>query len=403
MEKLMNIFNKIYCRVYQWIFKIAMPLLPYRKPETLESVLDIKNILKMNYLKSALIVTDKGIRNLGLVDSLEFDLKDNLITPTIFDNIVPNPTVQNIEDGVKTYTENNCDCIIAFGGGSVMDCAKMIGARVSNPKNTVSKMKGLLKVKNKLPMLIAIPTTAGTGSETTIAAVITDPEKKHKYVINDFKLIPYYAVLDANLTLGLPKHITSTTGMDALTHAIEAYIGNTTTEETRKASLEACRLIFENIKKVYDDGSNLRSRQYMLKASYLAGVAFTRSYVGYVHAIAHSLGGKYNTPHGLANAVVLPYVLSEYKESVYKKLSEIAIYSGVARKYDSEQNAANKLINKIFELNEHMGIPRKFDFIEEDDIYEMSKHASVEANPLYPVPKLMSRKELAKIYYKIKS
>lgn len=399
----MNIFNKIYCRVYQWIFKIAMPLLPYRKPETLESVLDIKNILKMNYLKSALIVTDKGIRNLGLVDSLEFDLKDNLITPTIFDNIVPNPTVQNIENGVKTYTENNCDCIIAFGGGSVMDCAKMIGARVSNPKKTVSKMKGLLKVKNKLPMLIAIPTTAGTGSETTIAAVITDPEKKHKYVINDFKLIPYYAVLDANLTLGLPKHITSTTGMDALTHAIEAYIGNTTTEETRKASLEACRLIFENIKKVYDDGSNLRSRQYMLKASYLAGVAFTRSYVGYVHAIAHSLGGKYNTPHGLANAVVLPYVLSEYKESVYKKLSEIAIYSGVARKYDSEQNAANKLINKIFDLNEYMGIPRKFDFIEEDDIYEMSKHASVEANPLYPVPKLMSRKELAKIYYKIKS
>ena len=399
----MNIFNKIYCRVYQWIFKIAMPLLPYRKPETLESVLDIKNILKMNYLKSALIVTDKGIRNLGLVDSLEFDLKDNLITPTIFDNIVPNPTVQNIEDGVKTYTENNCDCIIAFGGGSVMDCAKMIGARVSNPKKTVSKMKGLLKVKNKLPMLIAIPTTAGTGSETTIAAVITDPEKKHKYVINDFKLIPYYAVLDANLTLGLPKHITSTTGMDALTHAIEAYIGNTTTEETRKASLEACRLIFENIKKVYDDGSNLRSRQYMLKASYLAGVAFTRSYVGYVHAIAHSLGGKYNTPHGLANAVVLPYVLSEYKESAYKKLSEIAIYSGVARKYDSEQNAANKLINKIFELNEYMGIPRKFDFIEEDDIYEMSKHASIEANPLYPVPKLMSRKELAKIYYKIKS
>ena len=156
----MNIFNKIYCRVYQWIFKIATPLLPYRKPETLESVLDIKNILKMNYLKSALIVTDKGIRNLGLVDSLEFDLKDNLITPTIFDNIVPNPTVQNIEDGVKTYTENNCDCIIAFGGGSVMDCAKMIGARVSNPKKTVSKMKGLLKVKNKLPMLIAIPTTA---------------------------------------------------------------------------------------------------------------------------------------------------------------------------------------------------------------------------------------------------
>ncbi|MBE5758311.1 MAG: iron-containing alcohol dehydrogenase [Clostridiales bacterium] len=397
----MNILSKIYCRTFQTVFRWIMPMLPYRQPETLNSVMDIKNILRMNYIESVLIVTDEGIRNLKLTKPLEDDLKNYNIKVAVYDKTVPNPTIQNVEEGLEIYNQNNCQGIIAFGGGSVMDCAKMIGARAVNPKKSVKKLKGLLKVKNKLPMLIAIPTTAGTGSETTVTAVITDKEKNYKYTINDFNLIPNYAILDAELTLGLPKHITSTTGMDALTHAIEAYIGNSTTEETRKASLEACRLIFENITKVYDDGSNLRSRQYMLKASYLAGVAFTRSYVGYVHAIAHTLGGKYNTPHGLANAVILPYVLSEYGKTIYPKIKELAIHCNIARRYDSDETATNLFINKLFELNEYMGIPRKFDFIKKEDINGMAKKASKEANPLYPVPKLMSKKQLTKLYYKI--
>lgn len=397
----MNILSKIYCRTFQTVFRWIMPMLPYRQPETLNSVMDIKNILRMNYIESVLIVTDEGIRNLKLTKPLEDDLKNYNIKVAVYDKTVPNPTIQNVEEGLEIYNQNNCQGIIAFGGGSVMDCAKMIGARAVNPKKSVKKLKGLLKVKNKLPMLIAIPTTAGTGSETTVTAVITDKEKNYKYTINDFNLIPNYAILDAELTLGLPKHITSTTGMDALTHAIEAYIGNSTTEETRKASLEACRLIFENITKVYDDGSNLRSRQYMLKASYLAGVAFTRSYVGYVHAIAHTLGGKYNTPHGLANAVILPYVLSEYGKTIYPKIKELAVHCNIARRYDSDETATNLFINKLFELNEYMGIPRKFDFIKKEDINGMAKKASKEANPLYPVPKLMSKKQLTKLYYKI--
>jgi alcohol dehydrogenase class IV len=274
---------------------------------------------------------------------------------------------------------------------------------VVNPKKTLAKMRGLLKVKGPLPLLFAIPTTAGTGSETTVSAVITDDNTHHKYVINDFDLIPNYAVLDANLTVGLPSSLTATTGMDALTHAIEAFIGNATTESTRKNALEAARLIFDNLPRVYEDGNNLRARSQMLKASYQAGLAFTRSYVGYVHAIAHSLGGKYGTPHGLANAVVLPYVLSEYGSSIYSKIKVMAVYCDIAKSYDNEELATSKFINKILELNEKFGIPKTFDFINEKDFEEMSEKAHKEANPLYPVPKLMNAKELEKFYYKIKS
>ena len=395
----MNIFAKMYCRTYQTIFKWMIPLMPYREPEILNSVLDVKNILQANNLHKALLVTDQGIKKLGLTDSLEQDLKNNNIELFVFDQTVPNPTIQNIEDGLKFYLDNNCDCIISFGGGSVMDCAKVIGARVSNPKKTVRKMKGLLKVSKKLPMLIAIPTTAGTGSETTVAAVISDPENKSKYAINDFNLIPNYAVLDPTLTINLPPMLTATTGMDALTHAIEAYIGNSTNKRTKHLALEACRLIFENLEKVYTDGKNERARAHMLKASYMAGIAFTISYVGYVHAIAHSLGGYYGTPHGLANAVILPYMLNEYGKTIHQKLKEIAVYCNIARPYDSAQTASSKLINKILEMNEFMQIPKRFDFIKEEDIPTLAKHASAEGNPLYPVPKLMNAKELEKIYY----
>lgn len=397
----MNIFAKAYCRCYQGIFRMMIPLMPYREPEILNSVEKVKEVLESNNTTRVLLVTDKGIKDLGLTTTLEKDLAKNKIEVTIFDDVVPNPTIENIEAGVNEYLKGECQAIIAFGGGSVMDCAKVIGARISNPKKSVRKMKGLLKVKKPLPLLIAIPTTAGTGSETTIAAVISDHQTNSKYAINDFHLIPRYAVLDPTLTIGLPPQLTATTGMDALTHAIEAYIGNSTNKHTKHCALEACRLIFDNLEKVYADGKNERARGHMLKGSYLAGVAFTISYVGYVHAIAHSLGGKYDTPHGLANAVILPYVLSEYGKTINAKLREIAVYCNIAKSYDSVQTASSKLINKILQMNENMQIPKRFDFIQENDIPSLAKHASKEANPLYPVPKLMNARELEKIYYKI--
>lgn len=388
--------------MFQGVMKIALPMMPYREPKPLESVLEISGLLKELNIDNVIIITDKGIRDLKLTKSLEKDLKDNRIKFVVFDEVVPNPTSANVENAVTVYNENGCKAIIAFGGGSVMDCAKAMGARVVNPKKPLSKMKGLLKVKYPLPTLIAIPTTAGTGSETTVSAVITDSVTHHKYVINDFDLIPHYAVLDATLTLGLPMGLTATTGMDALTHAIEAFIGKATTDATRKNALEAARLIFENLPRVMEDGKNERARGQMLRASYLAGLAFTRSYVGYVHAIAHSLGGKYGTAHGLANAVILPYVLSEYGNTIYDKLKVMAVYCNIARPYESEELATNKLINRIIEMNEIYGIPKTFDFIKEEDIPQMAKNADKEANPLYPVPKLMNAKELEKMYYRIK-
>jgi len=283
-----------------------------------------------------------------------------------------------------------------------MDCAKAVGARLACPNKTLNDLKGLLKINHKLPLLIAIPTTAGTGSETTVTAVITDSETRHKYTINDFDLIPHYALLDAKLTLGLPKHITAMTGMDALTHAIEAYIGRSTTASTRRHALTAIKLIFENLETAYNDGGNLQARKRMLKASYKAGLAFTKSYVGYIHAVAHTLGGKYNIPHGLANAVIMPYVLRMYGKSVYHKLWKIGVFTDLFDKDTPKEMGAKIVIKKIEEMNKNMAIPAKIDEIIESDIEEMAKLASKEANPLYPVPKLMTSKELRNIYYLIK-
>lgn len=399
----MNIFSKMYCRAFQGVMRMVLPMMPYREPAILERVEDISGVLIEKNIMKVLVVTDKGIRELGLTKALEKDLKNNKITFEIYDGVIPNPTSVNVEEALNIYNENGCGAIIALGGGSVMDCAKAVGARAVNPEKPLNKMKGLLKVKYPLPPLFAIPTTAGTGSETTVTAVITDHVTHHKYTINDFDLIPHYAVLDAKLTMGLPRGLTATTGMDALTHAIEAFIGNSTTESSRKNALEAARLIFDNLPKVVEDGKNERARSQMLRASYLAGLAFTRSYVGYNHAIAHTLGGKYGVAHGLANAVILPYMLSEYKDMIYKKIKIMAVYCEVARPYDNEQIATSKFINKIIEMNEKFGIPKVFDCIKEEDIPGMAKTASAEANPLYPVPKLMSAKELEKMYYKIKA
>ena len=399
----MNIFKKFYCRTHQGIFKMMLPVLPYREPKILKNDDEVINILQKENISSVLLVTDKGIRGLGLTKSLEDMISASNINLSVYDEVVPNPTTNNVEDALKVYKENNCSALIAFGGGSVMDCAKAVGARVANPKKSLKQMKGVLKVGKKLPTLIAVPTTAGTGSETTLAAVITDSQTRHKYAINDFPLIPKYALLKAELTVGLPKHITSTTGMDALTHAVEAYIGRSTTKQTRAKALSATKLVFKNLLEAYNNGQNIEARQNMLEAAYDAGVAFTKSYVGYVHAIAHSLGGKYNIPHGLANAVILPYILKMYGKSVYKKLWQLGTHAGLFNESTSYENGAQLFIKKIEEMNKLMNIPNKIQEIKKEDIPELAKTAEKEANPLYPVPKLYTAKDLEQIYLQISS
>ena len=397
----MNIFAKIYCRIFQTAFRMALPVLPYREPEIIRSCAEIGKVAKKEKISSVLIVTDKGIVNNGLVDPVEAALQASGVSYCIYADTQPNPTVQNMEDALQVYHVNHCDALIAVGGGSSMDCAKAVGARVAYPKRTVNQLGGKLKVWRKLPTLIAIPTTAGTGSETTLAAMITDSKTHHKYAIMSFPLIPKYAVLDASLTYSLPPHLTSTTGVDALTHAVEAYIGRSTSKETRRLSLEATKLVFENVEAAYKDGNNHTARENMLHAAYKAGIAFSKSYVGYIHAVAHSIGGKYGTPHGLANAVVMPYVLESYGKSVYKKLHRLGIAAGVATEEDAPMTGAIKFINAVKALNAGMNIPEKLSGIQKGDIPSLAKHAAKEANPLYPVPKLMNVRQLEQFYYMV--
>lgn len=395
----MNRFKKIYCRTFQTAFKLVIPLLPYRNPEIIGSLRAVPDVLKKKKCENVLIITDAGIRSLGLTDRLENALRENNILYTIYDKTVANPTTANVAQALELYQENGCQAIIGFGGGSSMDCAKAVGARIAKPRQSLAKMKGILKIHKKLPLLMAVPTTAGTGSETTLAAVITDAETRYKYAINDFPLIPRYAVLDPKVTLSLPPFITATTGMDALTHAVEAYIGNSTTPGTRKNALDAVKLIFENLDEAYTNGSNKEARKNMLRASYFAGCAFTKSYVGYVHAVAHSLGGQYNVPHGLANAILLPFVLEEYGEIIYKKLARLAAAAGVATEDTPSEEAAKAFIQAIKDMKKRFGIGDTVPEIREEDIPKLAHYADKEANPLYPVPVLMDAKELEKFYY----
>ncbi|MDY5987010.1 MAG: iron-containing alcohol dehydrogenase [Lachnoclostridium sp.] len=398
----MNTGRKIYCRTFQKAFKLALPFLPYRKPEIVKSVKLLPEIIRKKKCDSVLIITDAGVHGLGLTARLESALQEDGISYVIYDKTVANPTTDNVADALDMYYEYDCNAIIGFGGGSSMDCAKAVGARVAKPHQPLSRMKGILKVHKKLPLLIAIPTTAGTGSETTLAAVITDAQTRHKYAINDFPLIPRYAVLDPKVTVSLPPHITATTGMDALTHAVEAYIGNSTTPGTRKDALMAVELIFENLDQAFEDGTNIEARRNMLKASYFAGCAFTKSYVGYVHAVAHSLGGEYNVPHGLANAVLLPFVLEAYGEKIHKKLHRLAVAAKLADKDTPADEAAELFIDAIKDMKERFGIGNRIPEIREEDIPKLAHYADKEANPLYPVPVLMDEKELEEFYFQLR-
>ena len=397
----MNPIKAIYCRSVQAVLRAALPVLPYREPQVFHSCGELSTVFQKENIRRVLIVTDAGIVRSGIAAQLEAVLDEDDISYAVYDQTRPNPTVVNVEQALSLYRRYRCQALIAIGGGSSMDCAKAVGARLARPGTPLGKLKGTLRILRPLPTLIAIPTTAGTGSETTLAAVITDTQAQHKYVMNDFVLIPKYAVLDARLTLSLPPHLTATTGMDALTHAVEAYIGRSTTRQTRQEALEATRLVFANVERAYRNGKDYEARSNMLTAAYRAGIAFSRSYVGYVHAVAHSLGGQYNIPHGLANAVLLPYVLESYGSCIHRKLHDLAVAAGVACPQEEDAGAAAKFIRAIRQLNARMGIPETLEGIRPEDIPVMAAHAEKEANPLYPVPRLMTREELTFFYEQV--
>jgi len=398
------LLKKSTLRGIQKVMKVASMILPFPVPVILTGPGSVKTLIdnvKARGLNNILVVTDKVLMDLKLLDGLQAALKENEIKYVIFDDVQPNPTIENAEAGREIYKQNKCKGIIAFGGGSPIDCAKTIGARIRNPYLPVRFMGGLFRVIIPPPPFFCIPTTAGTGSETTIAAVMTNAKTHEKFTIIDPKLVPKIAVLDPELMIGLPPHITSTTGMDALTHAVEAYINQNGTAYTDENAELAVKLIFENLEKVYDDGSDLEARNNMALASFYAGIAFTRAYVGYVHAIAHRLGGLYGVPHGLANAVVLPYVLEYSRKEAEKRLAKLAIAGGIGAEGEPNEELSHRFIDKIKAMNAKMNIPTYIEELKESDIPLIVKRAFKEAHPLYPVPRIMTPQDCADLVRKL--
>lgn len=394
----------LWCRTFQAVLKVGNYFMGYRMPTYLEGPGKIRELgafLKEKNINDVLVVTGTGMVRRGQVQPLldGFESAGIRYTLQAFDH--PDPSSDDVELGFKTYKENGCKALVALGGGSRIDCAKGIAAKAVHPKKKVSQLQGLLKVHWPIPPFVAIPTTAGAGSETTVAAVITDSATHRKAAINDPFLIPKYAVLDPELTVGLPPYTTATTGMDALAHAVEAYTNHTyNTKLENRLAKEAVKLIHDNILVAFEDGANLEARQNMQRGAFYAGRAFTRGCVGYVHAVGHTLGGLYGVAHGLAMAVLLPHVMREFGASAHRRLAELADVCGIGGENEAEK--ANAFIRWIEETNKKMGLPDSFDVIREEDIDQMIAWASKEANPLYPVPVVWSKKDFRRFIQSIR-
>ena len=379
--------------------KVANYFMGYRMPEYIEgpgSIRRLPEFMREKGARKVLVVTDANLLKLGLLDKMLESLREAGFAYSVFSDIAVNPTSDDVEAGFKVYLANDCQCIVAFGGGAPMDCAKAIAAKAVHPKKTVAQLQGILKVHHAIPLFFAIPTTSGTGSETTVAAVITDSATHHKASINDPSILPKYAILDPELTMGLPPFVTATTGMDALCHAVEAYTNHTyNTPLEDHLAKEAVQLIHENLLKAYHDGGDLTARQNMQRAAFFAGRAFTRGCVGYVHATGHTLGGLYGVPHGLAMSIILPHVLRQFGPAVHEKLADLADVCGIGGANAAEK--AENFIRWIEDMKREMEIPVGADMIRDEDVEQIITWALAEANPLYPVPVVWGREDFRRL------
>lgn len=389
--------NTFFCRAFQCCFAVGAHFLPWRRPKVYAgpgSLLRAADILRENGLRRPFVVASRRQCADEHFRALQETLDEQDILLSIFSAVETDPSVETVERIASQYRLDRCDCFLVIGGGSPMDAAKAAAARLARPEKTVPQLGGLLKVRRRVPPLIAVPTTAGTGSETTIAAVVTDGH--HKYAISDLCLIPRYAILDPTLSTGLPPRITAETGMDALTHAVEAYLSRFyNAGMTRALAESAVVAIFAHLERAYRDGASLDDRAAMLQASFDAGAAFTRASVGNVHAIAHTLGGLYGVPHGLANAVLLPLVLEDYGAAAYPRLAHLARLLGL--KGDTEETRAKAFIAEIRAMNARMNVPDRFDCIRDEGIPLMARWAAQEANPVYPVPVIYDEARFARV------
>ncbi len=383
----------LFLRLYMLIFKAVTAIMPFKWPKTFEgpdSSLELCRHIVAEGHRSVLMVTDTMLVKLGLLDAMKAELEGAGVACAIYDGVQPDPTVAQIEAGFEVLKSKQCDAILAVGGGSSIDAAKMIGARAKNNKPVI-KMTGLFRVWRGILPLYAVPTTAGTGSEVTIAAVVSDPEQQRKLPVVDLRLMPKAAALDGKLMTGLPPAITAATGMDALTHAVEAYISRNAMRRTDEKAIEATQLILTHLPTAYHDGANLEARQQMARASHLAGIAFTQAGVGYVHAIAHNFGARYHTPHGLANAIVMPYVLEYSKPNCAHRLADLARACGVGPAAGDDDTLADAFIDKIRDMKREFGIPEQLDALKAEDIPAIARAALAEARFTYAVPRYMDQ------------
>lgn len=384
------------CDVTQCGIKVFDYILGYRLPEYICGrgfINRLPQMLKDKGAGKVLVVTEKALIDLGTAKKMLGPMDEAGIEYALFTDVEQNPTSDNVEAGFRAFTDNACKSVVALGGGAPMDCAKAICAKAAHPRMSIRQLHGILRVHKRVPLLFAIPTTSGTGSETTLASVITDSKTRRKASINDPVLIPKYAVLDPELTLTMPPGLTATTGMDALCHAVEAYTNhfyNTKVENIM--AVRAVKLIYDNLYKAYQDGSDIDARENMQIAALYAGRAFTRGCVGYVHAVGHTLGGLYGVPHGKAMAILLPHVMRAFGPAVHKRLAELADACGITGSSDAEK--AENFIEWIEDMKRKMNIPEKLDMIKDEDTDQIIKWAMREANPLYPTPVLWKYNDL---------
>ena len=375
---------------FQWPTSRVVPI---PRPTTFVgpgSALKLCDTIAQFGLARVLIVTGAVLVKLGIVEPLRAALAARGVDVAIHDGITPDPTYDVLQRGCEAAQAHRADAILAVGGGSVLDAAKIIDAMVVSGKSA-AKLVGMLKVGKPLLPLFAVPTTAGTGSEVTVAAVATDPVAHVKNVVIDPKLVPAAAALDPGITRGMPPHITAATGMDALTHAVESYVNRWPHPETAFHAVSAVRMIFANLPRACADGEDLEAREAMLLASYYAGLAFTKAYVGYVHAFSHKVGGMYGVPHGLGNAILLPYVLDFLKDAplAEQRLAELAVAIGAGRAGESRAALAQRFVERVRKLNRTVGIPDKLAALKAVDVPEVARAAMIEAHRDYPVPKNM--------------
>ena len=310
--------------------------------------------------------------------------------PMVLESGIPQDSSFELVERLAAHArEEGCDGVVAIGGGSVLDAAKTAAAAIANHK-PAEKLVGTLKVKKQPMPLIAVPTTAGTGSETTIAAVISGTATHRKRQILDPKIVPFAAILDPELTVGLPQGNTIHTAMDALTHALEAYVSTYATPETDRYAEMAAKMIYEALPVVREEPKNVEMREQLLVASFLAGMAFTRTYVGYVHAFAHSIGGRYGVAHGLANAVLLPHIMEYYLPASAPRLARMAQICGISGDSD-ESTRARAFVESIAAMNQTGGVPERLAEFPRAEIDAVIKEAFQECHGTYPVPRYYTR------------